>query len=124
MAGFRGMGLCTAGHLRPVIIFIEHYGRVRGAAFPSEHVGGSVCRAVGRVAAPAMVVLGHVATGVVHVRFLRFGAVIHYLWWIFLAESLQGRAGICDGNGLCGERLLTRPVGRRGRRGAELSSVR
>jgi membrane-associated phospholipid phosphatase len=30
------------GPFTAVINFIEHYGRVRGAAFPSEHVAGSV----------------------------------------------------------------------------------
>jgi membrane-associated phospholipid phosphatase len=35
-------GPCTA-----LINFIEHYGRVRGAAFPSEHVAGSVAALLG-----------------------------------------------------------------------------
>jgi membrane-associated phospholipid phosphatase len=30
------------GPITATINFIEHYGRVRGAAFPSEHVAGSI----------------------------------------------------------------------------------
>src|SRR5438132_12315809 len=35
-------GPLEGGHITATINFIEHFGRVRGAAFPSEHVAGSV----------------------------------------------------------------------------------
>jgi len=35
-------GPLRGGPFTATISFIEHYGRVRGAAFPSEHVAGSI----------------------------------------------------------------------------------
>src|SRR5258708_25710245 len=56
--------------------------------------GGVVCGARGYVAAPAMVVLGDAAAGVVHVRFYGLGALSlcsGYFW-----RDRYGDAGLCD----------------------------
>src|SRR5882762_7727332 len=55
---------------------------------------GVVCGAVGCLAAPAMVVLGDAAAGVVHVRFYSVGALSlcsGYFW-----RNRYGDAGLCD----------------------------
>src|SRR5579871_5763510 len=57
-------GELQGGPFTATINFIEHFGRVRGAAFPSEHV-----------AAPAVAVLDAAAVGAVHVHFDGLGAV-------------------------------------------------
>jgi len=85
--GFRwrecGRAPLDGGAITATINFIEHYGRVRGAAFPSAHVAGFDCGALGRVEVPAVVVLGDGAAGVSDVRFHDLGKVsLHrgYFW--------------------------------------------
>ena len=84
MAGIVAQANCAGGPFTALINFIEHYGRVRGAAFPSEHVAGSFAALVGSVAAPALVVLGDAAARVVHVRVDDLWAVSlrrGHIWW-------------------------------------------
>ena len=75
--------------------------------------GGIVCRAVGRVAAPAMVVLGDAAASFVHVHFYSLGALSlcgGYFW-----RNRYRDAGICDWEVDYGTRgCLHEPVGSRG----------
>jgi len=95
MAGMWNAPL-DGGPITATISFIEHYGRVRGAAFPSAHVAGSICGALGSVEVPAMVVLGDGAAGVSDVRFHDLGKVSLH----------RGYFGDCNGDaGVCGWEL-------------------